>query len=71
MLYGYYRAIEKPGMSVVLTICSLGTRVVLAYILSGVTFIGVTGIWSSVPIGWFVADTVGVIYYMKTKKRGM
>ncbi len=34
LLYGYYRAITKPGMSVVLTAISLGTRVVLAYFLS-------------------------------------
>ena len=33
MLYGYYRAVNKPLMSVVLTILSLGTRVLLAYIL--------------------------------------
>ena len=33
LLYGYYRAVKKPGMSVVLTLCSLGTRVALAYIL--------------------------------------
>lgn len=69
MLYGYYRAIEKSGMSVILTICSLGTRVVLAYILSGVTWIGVTGIWAAIPIGWFLADAVGVIYYMRIKKK--
>ena len=31
MLYGYYRAVEKPGMSVILTVCSLGTRVVFIY----------------------------------------
>ena len=33
LLYGLYRAVRKPEMSVVLTIISLGTRVVLAYIL--------------------------------------
>lgn len=33
MLYGYYRAVNKPLMSVILTILSLGTRVLLAYIL--------------------------------------
>lgn len=65
MLYGYYRAIEKPGMSLVLTICSLGTRVVLAYVLSAIPAIGVTGIWVSIPIGWFLADAVGVVYYMR------
>ena len=29
LLYGLYRAVAKPGMSVVLTVISLGTRVVL------------------------------------------
>ena len=33
MLYGYYSAVNKPLMSVILTILSLGTRVLLAYIL--------------------------------------
>ncbi len=33
LLYGLYRALEKPGMSVVLTVISLGTRVALAYLL--------------------------------------
>ena len=47
-VYGYYRAVRKPGMSVVLTVISLGTRVVLAYVLSAVPQIGVSGIWSAV-----------------------
>ena len=64
MLYGYYRAVEKPGISVILTICSLGTRVVLAYLLSGIPSIGVTGIWMAIPIGWFFADIVGIYYYL-------
>ena len=69
LLYGLYRAIKRPGMSVLLTIFSLGTRVVLAYILSAVDFIGVTGIWWSVPIGWALADFVGFLYYKKNKKK--
>lgn len=69
MLYGYYRAIEKPGMSVVLTICSLGTRVVLAYVLSGISFIGVTGIWVAIPIGWLLADVVGISYYFVSERK--
>lgn len=69
LLYGLYRAIKRPGMSVVLTIFSLGTRVVLAYALSGIEFIGVTGIWWSVPIGWALADLVGFVYYKKNKKK--
>lgn len=68
LLYGYYRAINKPEMSVVLTIISLGTRVALAYLLSAIPVIGVTGIWVSVPIGWILADTIGILYYFKTKK---
>ena len=69
LLYGLYRAIKRPGMSVVLTIFSLGTRVVLAYALSAIDFIGVTGIWWSVPIGWALADLVGFLYYKKNKKK--
>lgn len=64
LLYGLYRALAKPGMSVVLTIISLGTRVALAYALSAIPSIGVVGIWWSVPIGWFLADALGVIYYI-------
>ena len=59
LLYGYYRAMGRPGMSVVLTVISLGTRVALAYGLSAIPAIGVTGIWVSVPIGWLLADLVG------------
>lgn len=62
LLYGLYRALGKPGMSVVLTILSLGTRVVLAYVLSSIPEFGVAGIWWSVPIGWLLADAVGVFY---------
>ena len=66
LLYGYYRAINHPGMSVILTIASLGTRVLLAYLLS--SWIGVTGIWISVPIGWALADFIGIGYYQKLQK---
>ena len=63
LLYGLYRALGKPGMSVILTVVSLGTRVALAYLLSSIPAIGVVGIWWSVPIGWLLADAVGVGYY--------
>lgn len=69
LLYGLYRALGKPGMSVVLTVISLGTRVVLAYVLSALPDVGVVGIWWSVPIGWFLADLTGVVYYLHRKKR--
>lgn len=66
MLYGYYRAVNRPQMSVVLTVCSLGTRVLLAYLLSGIPSVGVVGIWAAIPIGWFLADLVGAGYYLKS-----
>lgn len=66
LLYGLYHAIGRPGMSVVLTIASLGTRVALAYVLSAVPAVGVVGIWWAVPIGWFLADAIGMIYYKKS-----
>lgn len=61
LFYGYFRAVNKPGFSVVLTVISLGTRVVLAHLLSAIPVIGVTGIWLSIPIGWLLADLAGVI----------
>ena len=70
LLYGLYRALGKPGMSVVLTVISLGTRVALAYLLSAIPAIGVTGIWWSVPIGWGLADLAGLLYY-KAKKQSL
>ena len=68
LLYGFYRALGRPRMSVVLTVLSLGTRVLLAYLLSAVPEIGVTGIWWSVPIGWLLADAVGIACYVIGKK---
>lgn len=68
LLYGYYRAIGKPEMSVVLTIISLGTRVLLAYMLAPMPKIGVWGIWWAIPIGWFLADATGLLYMRKLKR---
>lgn len=69
LLYGLYRAMGKPGVSVVLTIISLGTRVLLSYFLSSISQIGVLGIWWSIPIGWVLADLVGFLYYRKNKRK--
>ena len=69
LLYGLYRALEKPGMSVVLTVISLGTRVALAYLLSAIPAVGVVGIWWSVPIGWFLADMTGLLYFKIRKNK--
>ena len=67
LLYGFYRAVPRPGMSVVLTVISLGTRVALAYALAGP--VGEAGIWAAIPIGWFLADFVGYGYYFLRRQR--
>ena len=54
------------GGSVVLTVLSLGTRVALAYALAGP--VGESGIWWAIPIGWFLADATGILYYLIRKK---
>ena len=63
--YGYFRGINKPHISLLLTVISLGTRVILSYTLAPHTPLGVTAIWSSIPIGWVLADVVGLYLYMK------
>ena len=70
LLYGFYRAVKRPGMSVVLTVISLGTRVALAYALAGT--LGEVGIWAAIPIGWALADLTGLGYYLlrRTKLLG-
>lgn len=65
LLYGLYRGIGHPGMSLVLTVISLGSRVALSYALAPRPEFGVTAIWWSIPIGWMLADFVGFVYYKK------
>ena len=68
LLYGYVRAVNRPAVSVVLTICSLGTRVLLAYTLSALPALGVNGIWIAIPIGWFLADATGILLWRREGK---
>ena len=70
LLYGYFRAVDRPAVSVVLTVCSLGTRVLLAYTLSPLPALGVTAIWMAIPIGWFFADAVGILLWRRESRRG-
>lgn len=65
MYYGYYRGMGQAAMSIVLTIISLGTRVILAYGLASIPNIGLKGVWWAIPIGWALADMVG---YWKQNK---
>ncbi len=69
LLYGYFRGINRPGVSLVLTVISLGTRVVLAYVLAAVPGIGVLGIWWAIPIGWALADVTGFIIMHRAEKK--
>lgn len=69
LLYGYYRAVRMPAMSVVLTVLSLGLRVALAYWLASIPSVGVNGIWWAVPAGWLVADAVGAGYYIRLRSK--
>lgn len=62
LFYGIFRALKTPSISLVLTIISLGLRVLLAAILSKLP-IGATGIWLSIPIGWLIADISGAFFY--------
>lgn len=69
LLYGLYRGIERPAMSLILTVISLGTRVVLAYVLAPMPQLGVNAIWWAIPIGWILADLTGFLYYRKIRKK--
>lgn len=69
LLYGYYRAVNLPQMSLILTMISLGTRVLLALVLSSISWIGVVGIWAAIPIGWLLADIYGIWRMCKLQKK--
>ena len=66
LLYGYFRAIGKPNLSLVLTIISLGTRVLLSYAFAPLW--GVTVIWWAIPIGWILADAAGGMFAFRKRK---
>lgn len=67
LFYGIFRALKHPAVSLILTIISLGLRVVLAYAMAGP--IGETGIWMSIPIGWAIADTAGILIFRMMQRR--
>ena len=66
LLYGYFRGINKPEISLLLTVISLGTRVLLGYLLAPIESIGVIGIWMAIPIGWALADLTGFFIMKKS-----
>lgn len=66
--YGFYRGLGHFYTSTVLTIVSLGIRVLLSYTLVWLGF-GLYSIWWSIPIGWALADLAGFVHYRRLKKR--
>lgn len=65
LLYGYFRAVERPKISLLLTVISLGTRVLLAYVFAPI--LGVEAIWWAIPIGWVLADVTGAMLFLKSE----
>lgn len=69
--YGYFRGINKLLISLILTIVSLGLRVLLSYSFAKTTPLGVIAIWCSIPIGWIIADITGLVLYKKYSKKAL
>lgn len=67
MFYGFYRGLGRAGMSILLTLVSLGSRVLISYSLA--PSMGYSIIFWSIPIGWLLADLVGIIYWKYLSKR--
>ena len=59
LLYAIFRGLEQAGMSIVLTVLSLGLRVMLSYAFA--PHFGMMAIWLAIPAGWLIADIVGFV----------
>ena len=59
--------IDMCNGSIMDKLISFALPLMLAYLLSA-TPMGVTGIWLSVPVGWALADIIGIGYYLKKKR---
>ena len=66
LFYAIFRGFKEPSISLVLTVISLGLRVLLAWIFSRA--VGPAGIWASIPIGWLCADAAGLAFYARKKR---
>ena len=67
LFYGYFRADGRPSVSLILTIISLGLRVLLSYTFA--PLLGYWAIWVSIPIGWAVADLAGLVFYKRNTRK--
>ena len=68
---GILRGASCMGRFMIATFTDLVLRVVLAILLSR-TSLGATGIWCAWPVGWAVATTISIAFYMRGpwKKNG-
>lgn len=67
LFYALNRGLGKFKTSIILTITSLGTRVFTSYLFVALGF-GINVIWWSIPLGWALADGLGLLLYQNTKK---
>ena len=72
----YFKALQLGDVNKVAPIDKSSTvlTILLAFIFLGEPVsipqaLGVVGIWLSVPIGWALADAVGLLYYAVRKKQ--
>lgn len=68
-LYHFYAFVLRALGNSVVPLVSLGTRVALAYLLAPIGVVGVYGIWAAIPIGWVLADGIGLFTMKKQERR--
>lgn len=64
LFYALFRGLGLVKTSILLTIISLGIRVILSYSMVNLGF-GLKSIFWSIPVGWLIADIVGYYLYKK------
>lgn len=64
LFYALFRGLGQFKTSILLTVISLGTRVLLAFGLIYLGF-GIRSIFWSIPVGWLLADMAGFYFFKK------
>lgn len=65
---GILRGAGEMKKFMIATFTDLILRVLLALLLSG-TALGVTGVWLSWPIGWFIGTALSIFFYLRLSKK--
>ena len=65
---GILRGAGEMKKFMIATFTDLLLRVLLALLLSG-TALGVTGVWLSWPIGWFIGTALSIFFYLRLSKK--